>query len=495
MGIKMNISDIYYNDYLSKKLQPIHVDVLSNVGSGKEYYYPFNDDGSRLNYSNITKYLSRLGYIYCEYLDVFFKLDKYEGVYNPTNQLTLTTEIYKLIKYCNPTYNIETKHISSIFLEFKASYNTTYLEDEFSKFLETEDGMDYDVGVMNENSRLIQLRNGIFRSFCESDGYPFKLLPNSGLYFPSENDVSYDLFFKPISESEIFNELEYDDFLTILGDDMTLKFFLWYCGCVLFSYPFKKQVFLLLYGPGGTGKTALANSLGSIMGKSVSHANLSCLLDQKGKSCLIGKRLNVTSELEGKFDKRLTSALKELCDGNLIQVEQKYQAPTEIYPPAFIFTGNTFPDIDTSDTGIYRRACVINCTTNLEGTGVNWPALMTDNDHKNWLFNASYYVWKNNIDKIANDLKSESMKEIQSRMFLSNSFITWIEFYFGTIDRDKVRDLIEGKTLQVLYDNYDNYIRNYNGKPMIRTKFNEKIQNDYNLVYVPIHGMRIYKKK
>lgn len=482
-----------------KPLKPIHVDVLSSIEMGKESFNPFTDDEKSLSYPQIINYLHRRGYIFNEYSgdkDSFLKLDPLSGRYYPVTALTLEGEIYTFINYCKPKYSVEQRHISSIIRHFKAEYNLNSLEKEFTEFLGL-DGYLYDFCYThkeNGEANLIQLDNGIFHPYSEWEGYPFQLLPNCGLFYPPEGNSPYDLYFTPIPECNIFEEgTPYDDFLTILGDQKSLEFFLWWAGAVLFSYPFRLPMFLLLYGPGGTGKTALANCLMSILGSSGSHADLSCLIDERGRACFIGKKLNLSSEMEGKYDKRLISSVKKLTGGEPIQVDPKFKDAKHIYPPALIFTGNTFPEIDTSDSGILRRACVINCTANLEDTGIDWPRMMKDNEHKNWLFNASYYLWMNNKDKVPHQMKSESMLEMESRMRLFNPLTNWMYEYFGTLDKSTIRQKIVGKTLLELYESYDYFVRDLGGVSLSKHKFSEKIQNDYRLVYKPNGNVRVFK--
>lgn len=475
-------------------LKPVCVDVLNNINLATDTYFPFADDGKTLVYPKITKYLHRIGFVYNQFNSTYYRLDPSTGLYYPVSDFDLSVEIYKFISHCNPSYSIKKSHIESIICSFNMTYHLNELYDRYIDFLSTEEGSFYEFDRFHKEHSLIQLNNGLFHPFLDyaNDGYPFHLLPNCGVFFPHDG-TRYDIDFYPIDESRIFLETPYDDFLTILGDHKTLEFFLWWAGAVLFSYPFRLPMFLLLYGPGGTGKTAIASSLISILGMAGGNADLSCLLDQKSKSCLIGKRLNLSSEMEGNYDKRLLSAIKEITGGSPIQVERKYKDAQTIYPPALIFTGNVFPEIDTSDTGIFRRACVIWCNTNLDHTGLDWPKIMSDNEHKNWLFNAAYYIWMKNSDKLPNDMKSESMLEIESRMIIYSPFTNWIENYCNTMDRETIRSLLSGRTLNELHMNYSSYVYDLMGKPLSRNKFSEKIQNDYEMVLTPIHNQRVFK--
>lgn len=476
--------------------KPICVDIIENSSICRAEFNPISDDGKTLIYSKVVNFLSRRGYIFDQRFSNYYKLEL-DGIYYPSDLHTIKNEIYTLVRVNRPTFNVESKHVASILSEFQAESNLLYLDKKFYEFLATEKGIEYDFDYIQKQNgyQLIPVLNGLFNPCWESDGYPFTLLPHCGYYFPPEGTNTYDLEFVPIPESEIYTKFEYEDFLTILGDKETVTFFLWWAGAVLFSYPFRLPIFVLLYGRGGTGKTSLANCLLSILGKSGGTAGLSSLIDNRSKACLIGKKLNLSSEMEGKYDKRLLSSIKDITGGTSITVDPKFKPTIEISPPALIFTGNVFPEVDTSDTGVMRRACVINCSTDLEDTGIDWPLLMSDNEHKNWLFNASYYVWSKYRNSTPYSMKSKSMLDIETRMSLFNPFSNWVDSQFETIDKKLVGKKIVGWTLSDLYERYYSHVYDMFGKPMSKYKFSEKVQNDFNLKLAPVGNKRVFKLK
>lgn len=477
------------------KLKPVCVDIVGDLEKFHDEFNPLSEDGKCLIYPKIVNYLSKAGYVFDNSSEVFYKLYS-DGLYYLVHESDLKREIYTLVNIANHHFNVESRHVKSIIDNFKSLSTTYALELKFCEFLSTEIGMDYDIGydMKQKGYHLIQLSNGIFNPCLRSEDYPFTLLPNCGYYFQPEGLGSYNLDFYPIPESEIFSMNEYDDFMEILPDKESLEFFLWWSGAVLFSYPFKLPMFLLLYGPGGTGKTTLIGCLLSILGRSGGHANLSNIIDQKGQSCFIGKRLNLSSEMEGNYDKRLISSIKDITGGEPIQVEQKYKQPIEIFPPALAFTGNVFPEIDTSDTGVLRRAYVISCSKNLENSGVDWPTLMKDNDHKNWLFNSAYYYWTKNKDKLPNQMESDSMRAMKHEMKLFNPFMTWLEDDFKTTNRDLLRtNWFNGKSLNELYSRYSDSVYSQLGKPMSSRKFSLKIKNDFGMELISNHDVKVFR--
>lgn len=484
------------NDIIPNK-EPICVNFIENSSTYLEEFNPISDDKKTLIYSKIVNFLSRRGYVFDQKFKKYYKLER-SGVYEECDEVDIKEEIYTLINVNHPTFNVEFGHIKSILCEFQAKSNLNYLEKKFEDFLATsENGWRYELDYIQKQNgyQIIPVQNGLFNPCLESGDYPFTLLPHCGYYFPPEGTSTYDLEFVPIPESEIYIKSEYDDFLTVLGDKDTLTFFLWWAGTVLFTYPFNLPMFLLLYGPGGTGKTSAVKCVCSILGKSSGFKSLSDFITSRDKACFIGKKLNLCSEMDGKYDKRLISSIKDMTGGTLISVDPKFKSVIDIYPPALVFTGNVFPEIDPSDTGIFRRACVINCTCDLENSGIRWDLLLTNNEHKNWLFNASYYVWSKYRDSTIHDMKSKAMLEAEREMSLSNAFPYWLESLFGTTDRKLVRKKLIGWTLNDLYDEYCACFYDIGARPLAKHNFSSKIKIDYTLILSPVGNKRVFKEK
>lgn len=477
------------------KLKPIHVDIVGPMDMFSDAFNPISKDQRSIKYFTVVHFLSRAGYLYDEVRQEYYKLNP-DGIYYNVGEEVIEREIYTLINIHMPDFNVEVRHVHSIKSMFKSERNTYTLSLDFSNFLKTDMGMDYEIDYLNSNNfRMIRLNNGIFNPCLESDGFPFKLLPHCGLYYPPEGSEPYDLDFIPIPESDLFSMPESEDFLKILGDKETLEFFLWWAGAVLFCPRFRLPCFVLLYGRGGSGKDSLCGCLTSILSSSSGSTPLASLSNPRSLAGLIGKRLNISAEMEGSYDKGLISSIKNLTGGPDIYVDPKFKSPRHISPPALIFSGNVFPDIDTSDTGILRRVCVIDCSANLEDDGVDWPILMRDNDHKNWLFNASYYYWTKNSDKLPHHMKSKSMRNMESRFYLYNPLSSWIFEKIGSLDKSTIRSYFVKKSLVDMYDDYRIFVTELGYKALGRNRFSERIQVDYGLKLTPIGNVRVFKLK
>lgn len=476
-------------------LNPICVEIIEKTQ--KSDYFPFSDDGKYINYRKCAQYLKARGYLYDILSKKYFKLER-DGLYYSVPEEDIITELYSLIYFHNPNYNAEPHHVKDILGVFTGNYTSSTLNERFIDFLKTSDlGMDYEIGFEDEMKgyRIIPLSNGIFNPCVESDGFPFKLLPHNGLYFAPLGG-KYDLEFYPIPESDLFSIPISEDFLKILGDKRTLECFLWWSGAVLFSNPYRLPTFVLLYGPGGTGKDSLSGCLSSILGEMSGHTGLSKLNDARGLAPLFGKKLNISSEMEGKFDKGLLGSIKHLTGGTKVMIDPKYRPAFEIDPPALLFTGNVFPNVDTSDSGIMRRVHVYDCSNiDLSKDGIDWPTLMRDNDHKNWLFNAAYYYWRKYSDMPPDKMKSESMRKMESRFNLFNPLSSWIFEKFGTLDRAIVRKKLNRSSLKDMYDDYRIFTSDIGGKAYGRNNFSEKLQSDYGLILAPLGSTRVFKLK
>lgn len=125
---------------------------------------------------------------------------------------------------------------------------------------------------------------------------------------------------------------------------------------LIFTNDLKYQVGLYIHGPGGTGKTTLSNVLQFLHGPdATASTSLSSLNSRFGGSMLINKQLLIINELPY-LKSGESPLLKSIIGEEMISVEEKFQAPTQITPKVFvIITSNTVWEIENQTTGFTRR--------------------------------------------------------------------------------------------------------------------------------------------
>jgi P4 family phage/plasmid primase-like protien len=116
------------------------------------------------------------------------------------------------------------------------------------------------------------------------------------------------------------------------------------------------QVFLYIHGTGGTGKTSLLASLEALVApQNVAHQCLGELGGEFGIAPLMGKKLNVCSDMDA-MDAKAEGVLKRLVDGGTVSMNQKYKDVIDVrLNTRFAFASNKIPRFDDQSTGIYRR--------------------------------------------------------------------------------------------------------------------------------------------
>ena len=87
----------------------------------------------------------------------------------------------------------------------------------------------------------------------------------------------------------------------------------------------------IFYGSGMNGKSVVADVLKSLIGENcVSHLSLERFQAQFGPQSLIGKRLNIASELETGDFNLLTANFKAIVTGDPVHIDIKYREPLDM---------------------------------------------------------------------------------------------------------------------------------------------------------------------
>lgn len=124
------------------------------------------------------------------------------------------------------------------------------------------------------------------------------------------------------------------------------------------------QIYMILYGSGGEGKSTFLNKFMKIIGKpNVSNVSLEALSDQQeakfATSKLYHKSANVFADISPKFMNQ-TNIVKTLTGGDTTTAQFKYQDPFEFENEAkLIFSANDLPAFNDFTDGFKRRPIIV----------------------------------------------------------------------------------------------------------------------------------------
>lgn len=114
------------------------------------------------------------------------------------------------------------------------------------------------------------------------------------------------------------------------------------------------EIFWIVYGKGGTGKSTFLNLVKQLFESDVFSAPLSDLGNQFILAEAIKHRLIASDELGG--HELNNAALKTIVSRQLVAANAKFQRPVNVQSQSrLIFATNKEPKIDLSDTGMIRR--------------------------------------------------------------------------------------------------------------------------------------------
>lgn len=115
-----------------------------------------------------------------------------------------------------------------------------------------------------------------------------------------------------------------------------------------------EEVFFILTGVGGSGKSTFANIICQIFDRDMASLNLSDLSDDFKLATGVGKRLIYSDELNS--DDINSGQLKQLFSGQMLTVNPKHERPYQTrFQSAFFFNCNIVPRLDICDSGMMRR--------------------------------------------------------------------------------------------------------------------------------------------
>ena len=295
-------------------------------------------------------------------------LDYFHLKNKKTNEITgvFDVRIREYIKKHHPLFMVSKLPYIYDHGYFKPDYNGTKLKTMISKCIypayvkattikrvfdlfvaDDELQASYDQ-LNNYSDKLVNFRKGMF------DAINWKMLQHDPDY-KSINQIPFD--FDPDTKPE---KNEIDAFLESAIPDLDdREMLLEYLG-LCFTKDTSQQVFLILVGIGGSGKSTLINMIINVIGKeNVSSVSLKGLSERFATADLVGKLLNSCADLEeGALDD--PTVIKKLLGEDRMRGERKGQDAFDFESYAkLIFSSNDIPVIkaERSD-GFYRRLLV-----------------------------------------------------------------------------------------------------------------------------------------
>ena len=323
------------------------------------------------------------------------------------------------------------------------------------------------------NGELIVFSNGIYNLTTD------ELLPFTPYYFiTAQLAVRYD---PSITESRAEKCLA-----KILPDEHTRDFFLQLSGYTLFSQTLDPPGLFCIYGPGGTGKSGLDKMMRATMGDS----NISNLKPhQLSKDFLVSdirdKMLNISGET-GKGQRTVINdvdgeLLKQLSDGQLIQVDRKHKSSITFPNRAKLwFVTNQLPDFGDSSSGMLRRVFIIPCRHQQ-----NWDdqlhTHMTTPEACSWFANKALHAYREFLARGRRFYISELMKRELLSYKVQDGLGEYLLAKFGTLDKAELTENLDGVMVDEIYREYSEYVKEGGGKPLARKSMSERLRNEYGL--------------
>lgn len=327
-----------------------------------------------------------------------------------------------------------------------------------------------------EKIPLIAFENGIYNPETG------KMLPfTSWVYLTSYIHARFDPLVKTSPAKSVLKN--------ILPQQETLDALYEMIGYFLFEPTMYPPALFNLYGPGNTGKSAIANMIAEIIGwENVAELGLEQLTDKFTTAELEGKKINICGETDdtpSRQTKVIGATIKKLSDGQRITVQKKYGHPYQMRNTAkLLFCTNSPPDFGDDSSGIYRRLYIIPCRQRQDPKAMIYDDLVTT-ESKSYIVNRSldaYLMFVNNGKQFS---VSQQMNEEHTQFESQNGWRDFIQNMFGCTDPEEVGQAIANHEdycyTTELYSAYLEYIRSTLGQPMSRKRFVEKIRNEYNL--------------
>jgi putative DNA primase/helicase len=216
----------------------------------------------------------------------------------------------------------------------------------------TSDALDPDPFILKVENGVLDMRTGQLRPAAPED---LCTMEASAPFDPEALCPRFDRFLQ-----EVFN------------DDKELIAYLQRLAGYLLTGDTREQIAVILYGPGGNGKSTFLNVLRSLLGTYAANSRVATFTartqDTGHREDLVrlaGKRLVTVSEVEKALDEAL---LKEITGGDVVTARGMYVGSTEFRPRLkLLFMSNKLPRISTQLEALWRRLRVVPFNRKFQG--------------------------------------------------------------------------------------------------------------------------------
>lgn len=274
----------------------------------------------------------------------------------------------------------------------------------------------------------------------------------------------------------------------IIPDDDTRSFFFEMLGYTAFHPDMAPPAIFLIYGPGGTGKTALQMAISSMVGSTnVSVLDLAQISSEFGPIDLLDKVVNIAGETgTGQKGYNMTPTdgelLKRLSDGQAVTFNRKFKSTITIENRTKLwFISNSLPNFGDTTSGLYRRLFIIPCRE---------PQIWDDQIHKKvvqydalqWLANEALEGYHRFLERGMAFEPSDLMLEEVVQYKRQEGLRDYLADYFDATTYEDVRDAMDGCFISDLYEGYKMYTLDNGGRPLSKRSMSEKLRNEFGMV-------------
>jgi putative DNA primase/helicase len=225
---------------------------------------------------------------------------------------------------------------------------------------------------------------------------------------------------------------------------------------------------LILYGPGGDGKSKWMNTIKALVGEdNVSHIPMGRLEDQFYMSRLVDKLVNMSTEIESKAMQSME--MKAIVSGDSVCASFKNQTPFDFTPFCkLIYSTNKLPKMLDNSDGFFRKIMIIK----FEGQFVKKGEADLFLQEKLLEELPGIFAWAlMGLVKLRDQgfTAASSMNEtLAMYKMINNNVLYYIDRH---IEADGSAKVIKS----TLYDDYSKRVRGYNlqpmGEPTFRAEF------------------------